>query len=403
MGKYKQITSDFKSNKYTIFILCVGMMPLWMNGYCVYILILLLPILFIFKRYNIWSLTIGLFSTIYAGNIFIQNGLSTSEIVFYFLFPILLYQSGQWISQKFRTYNNIIVLLCIMAMCMALPAIIANITDAFSTGEIVNIKRRIIVEGSDSVRSATGYGMMLSIMCGCFGILLIKSDNKFNSKLKFTLVVFSLAALFSNIHLVNRTGIFIAGISLIIAVLTPPAKLKYILYAFLVGACIGIIYFLFAENEELMKIFDSYTTRDSGISNIGSISGRDERWSLGLIQIFTEPFGDPKGLRYEGTYNYAHNLIIDGGIKGGVLCFFLLIAIFIKLWLMLIKIYKSKTLSRFYKYLLLTIGVTLFLQCMTEPIIEGLPQYLFYLMFYMGAITRIHTLPHKTITRNNQV
>lgn len=70
---------------------------------------------------------------------------------------------------------------------------------------------------------------------------------------------------------------------------------------------------------------------------------------------------------------------------------------------MLIKIYKSKTLSRFYKYLLLTIGVTLFLQCMTEPIIEGLPQYLFYLMFYMGAITRIHTLPHKTITRNNQV
>lgn len=402
MKRNTTIIEDFKSNIWIILILCVGMIPVWFNGYCGYILILLFPVLLNFRLYDKWSIIIIAFSFIYTLAQLVQTQLGPALTIIYILFPIILYQSGIYIYKRNHNFKSCIILLCLMAVFMAIPAILTNINDFISSGEIVNMSRRMTYDNTAFFMGATIYGIMLSLICGLFGIILIKTKTVQDTYLKIILFLFSIVALFCTIHLVNRTGIALAMASVFIATVTPPVKLKNIFYTSIILIIFLFLYLYFANNIELINIIDSYINRDQGGGDVSSFGGRDERWMMALNQIFDQPFGNPNGLRFGiSNYNYAHNIILDSGIKGGILCFILMFAIFVKLIMNLFKIWKNKYITRFYKYILLTIGITLFLQCMVEPIIEASYQYLSYLFFYIGLSSQASRIKKKSTHTKN--
>lgn len=385
----KGVFSDFKSHKFIILILCIGMFPIWGNGYCSYVLVLLFPLLFI-SRLNGVSLSIILFSIIYTLRISKSGEVMTlSAYVLNLFFPIILYQTGIYLGKRFRYPGSGIYLLTIMAVCVALPAIIFNIQDIIATGQLVNPMRIVTFGDSEGFRSATGYGLMVSLLCGSIGCLFIPMVKYRPDRiLKFVILIGCIGALITTIHLVNRTGLVLAAISIAVSLALPPHNFKRILYLTLAIIIIaGIFVFYINEFQGYFDVLDAYTERNSGVSSIDSAGGRTERWTEGIKQIFEEPFGNSRGLRWDGGYNYAHNLVLDAGLKGGVIC--LLISLFLVLvflryiWTMR----KANAITGFERDVTIFLGVTLVAQSMVEPVIDALPQYFWYFLFFLGMLT----------------
>ena len=382
-----QLRADYKAHLIFVIILCIGMLPIWGHGYCGYILILLAPIL-LKSKYDNLSVFILAFSFIYSLNlIFGERTVSPSELVFMLFFPIIIYQSGKYISYRFQHIQSSILLLCLMALSLGVPAIIANLEDIVHTGQIINPTRLVVFDSDGAFRSATGYGIMVSLMCGCFGCLFVPAQSK-DKFIKTILALGSTGALITTVHLINRTGIVIALICVLAAFFLSSFTKKRIYFSISICLCLFGLFLYVHEIPEYGNIIDVYMERDSSAdASLSNMGGRDERWLLGVQQIFTQPLGNTNGLWFLNRYNYAHNLIIDGGIKGGLLCFAILIYLFYSFIKLLHSFYKrSYKVSVFEKSTVLCLGIALCSQCMVEPIIEALPQYFWFFIFFLGVL-----------------
>lgn len=388
-----KVAVDFKRHWFVVLTMCIGMLPLWAGGYCLYILVLLFPLAIMNFRAIDWTcMLIIVFSIIYTFvNYMNGHEYTPSSFIFDLLFPFIVYQAGTYIVRRQTQPQSAIVLLTAMAVCLALPAIVANITDAVTTGSIINVSRKILDETGEKSRSATGYGMMLAIVDGSLGVIMLKAVNKIDSRLKLIIILASLCAVFSTIHLVNRTGIVLSIISMAVVVVLPPHSFKKSMYVFcsLIIAVLAALYFL-NETSFIADALESYESRDTGAGSVLTYGGRSELWSAGFSQLFSQPLGNKDGVYLNYSYRYAHNLWIDAGIKGSLPCFFILIAIAIAFFVNLKKIYKQNCLTRFERNVLVLIGVAIFLQLCTEPVIEGVPQFFWYFLFFTSVITSIN-------------
>lgn len=385
----KDVLSDFKSHKFIILILCIGMFPIWGNGYCSYVLALLFPLLFV-SRFNGISLSILIFSIVYTLRISQSGeGMTLSAYILNLFFPIILYQTGIYLGKRFRYPGSGIFLLTIMAVCLALPAIIFNIQDIIATGQLVNPIRIVTFGDSDGFRSATGYGLMVSLLCGSIGCLFIPlSKFRADRILKYIILIGCIGALTTTLHLVNRTGLALAAISIVVSLALPPHNFKRVVNLILATSIVvGIFVVYINDFQGYFDVIDAYAERNTGISSIDSAGGRTERWTEGIIQIFEEPFGNSKGLRWDGGYNYAHNLILDAGLKGGVIS--LLISLFLVLVFLryIWKMRDANVITGFERDVTIFLGVTLVAQSMVEPVIDALPQYFWYFLFFLGLLT----------------
>ncbi len=391
------IISDIKHTWFVCLVLLIGMLPLWADGYCMYVLGILLPILILkVRNYDGMCILIILYSLAYTLSLFNNgNEFSPSTFIFDLFFPFIMYQSGRYIIDRQRNPVSSVLLLVFMAISLALPAIIANIKDTIESGELINISRRILDNVGDTTRNATGYGSMLSIMIGCLGIILVRANNRIDSKIKIILIVFSILAIYSTIHLLNRTGLALALISIITVSVIPPYSLRsniYLILSLVIILAVGAIFF--SDSPFISEAIQLYDERDEGEGSVASYGGRSERWEAGINQLISEPYGNCNGLYFNGHYTHAHNMWLDAGIFGGLISFVLLVIITIISLRKILILYNSPILSPFENRVIILICIAILAQGAVEPVIQGVPQLFFYYIFFISIIINLYKKYH---------
>lgn len=390
--KKSVVLKDFKNCRWVWLILCAGMLPLFLKGYCMYLLILLLPYA---VRSNVatdkpfW--VIAAFSVVYfLTNLLLGKNYPPSSIVFDLIYPSMIYLTGVWVVNKSTSPKSVVVLCSAMAMCLAFPAICNNLIDFVRTGKLINVSRIILMDDGITFRSATGYGMMLAVACGCFGIILEKATDRIDRRLRVLFAIFSVLALFSTVHLLNRTGIVLAAVSVAIVILQPPVSAKRIMWTFVALLAAVAVLALVLGGSGLSNLFDLYVSRNMGTGSFASYGGRSERWALAISQLFDQPFGNPEGLWFHDRYNYAHNMWLDAGINGGIFCLVLLVAFTVGMLVAVVRMMKAAYLTRFEKTLMLLVCVAVLLQAFMEPVIEGLGQLFWFFIFYASVVRKMN-------------
>lgn len=383
------IKNDFKRTWFICSILCIGMMPLLLNEYCHYIMIILLPYVMSRTQVSKNCILVMLFSVCYFLMKFF-NGYeySLSEAIFDLFYPFIMYQAGTLIIRKQSNPTPGVIIIVALAIFHAGPAIYYCIMDVIKTGELINRSRYILSDTGEITRSATGYGMMLALMNGSIGLGLVEAQNIIDKRIKIVILIISIGSLFSVIHLVNRTGIILSALSLLIAALLPPISIKKLRYVFLIlMISIGALVYWGGESVFFSDVQEMYDDRNSDFVTYGS---RKELWTAGIQQLFLQPLGNSKGVSVKGYYHYAHNLWLDVGIKGSIFSIFILIILTIILMKNLLLVYKKQYLNNFKKAILVIMCATCLLQSFVEPVIEGDPRLFWFLIFYMSIITNLN-------------
>lgn len=385
----KSLFNDLKRYSFTYVILCVSMMPLIGDGYSMYILICLLPI--VLKQTFSNSSFLVLFYSLFYTISFVLRGeeLATSKMVFYSIFPIIAFSCGQLLGMRLSLSKAIIFVIASLVFCLAAPGIYYGILDVFNSGQLVKISRDVeYAEGSTI--SATGYGLMFSLAIAGIGLINFPAEDKFDKRIKLFLIALSLLAIFCTIHILNRTGIVLAIIAIFTSVFTPPHNKKRFVYTLAVGIIILIIVFYCLADTPLMDdAVQGYLSREENEANsVSTGGGRYARWGNALIQILMYPLGC-LGVLVDGEYTYAHNLWLDAGLRGGIIPFILLIIIGFNIIKSTLFIIKHGRLDYFKKAYLGILCAVMFAQAMTEPVIESVYQFFLFMIFYYGCVTAL--------------
>lgn len=387
------ILQDFKANRLVWLILIVGMLPLWAGGYCMYVLIVLLPIVLLhYTKIDGTCLLIISFSILYTYFQY-SNGhaYTPSALIFGLVFPFIVYQVGAYLIERQISPKSAMLLLCLMAFALAIPAIMDSVNDAIKTGELINVTRGIINETGEVGRSATGYGMMVAILAGCLGIILLKPGNKLDSRLKVVIAIASVSAIFSTIHLVNRTGLVLAAVSIICAVFLPPYSYRKNVYTFVSLIVVaGVAIYFLGDSAFYLDAVNQYEARDTGGGSVDSAGGRTDRWAAAINQLFDEPWGNEKGVRFNGKFANAHNMWLDAGVVAGIVPMILLILIGIIYIRAIFRMYRFRYFNQFERNTLVLMGVAMFLQLNTEPVIQGVFQLFLYFIFYLSILNNLN-------------
>lgn len=178
-----------------------------------------------------------------------------------------------------------------------------------------------------------------------------------------------LLSLFSVAHLINRTGIALAIISVFVAIsYISKNQGKLSLFLLILGILIIyyiIDYFALIPNDVVSAYLDRQSDLDTSMGRDG---GRLYRWGYALERVLSKPFG------WETSeFSYVHNLWLDVDRLSGIFPFiFLVCATFIE---------SNKTL-KLYKVRNNTLACTLLALCVIcfttnfiEPILEGMPLF----------------------------
>ena len=81
---------------------------------------------------------------------------------------------------------------------------------------------------------------------------------------------------------------------------------------------------------------------------------------------------------------------LDTGVYAGITPMLLLIWITVIYIRSIIKMYRVEYLNKFEKNTLILIGVALFLQLNTEPVLQGLFQFFLYFIFYLSILNNLN-------------
>lgn len=395
MNKVSLVKNDFRKSWLVILILCVGITPDIFNGYAPYLLFLLFPLGFKTQYWDGKTMTAFLFGLVYISTMVLSGfEMSVSWILYSAIYPILLLQTGRFLGDRLKDFRSSIFLIVLITLCIAFPAIFDCIQDTIDTGQLINVKRSLFDNG-EKVRGATGYGMMLSLSAGLIGLILIPTTNIFDKRIKSVCLILALLAIFSTVHLLNRTGLALSLISIVIVSIKQKPSAKQFLYVIFILVILAILYyFYFADSVYLSEAIIEYANRDSGIGSVSSLSGRDIRYLTAIETIFEHPFVSSDGIDLRGNKTFAHNLWLDGGLRGGILSMVLLIIISCQFVKIIFQSYKSGRYSNFESLLLLLLGCIMIAQDMVEPVLEGLPQLFWFMLFISGILSSVYLKQH---------
>lgn len=108
----------------------------------------------------------------------------------------------------------------------------------------------------------------------------------------------------------------------------------------------------------------------------------------GIEHVFKHPLG-VEPFVVSGQGNFAHNLWIDTGIRGGILSMLCLIVIAIKIIRLSVQIVRCKLFTVFERKVFTMLSVGFMMQLMVEPILQGSPQYFALFIFYWSVLTAL--------------
>ncbi len=382
----KERFSTFLYNEWYILLIIL----LLFLGFNLYLGLLLIPIVFLKIRITnhtdilFWGIVA--FSVLYSvlTTIYGLNAESKSDTLFFAFYPPVFYILGRYLTEKWE--NNILFIFFILIFGFSFSALSEILIDIKTNG-FLSISRGLDLNFGKDL-GATGYGIKLSIGVAATGLFLSPANNAKEKTYKFLLIIISILSIIGTIHLINRSGLVIAFISIVFLLVKniktiSRAKL-FILFAILIAF---IIIYLMPLLESL-DIIDSYVGReDLEGYETSSAGGRTERWIEGINVLLSNPFGG--GFFKDGVRFYAHNLWIDTGEMVGIIPTLLLIiitVIFLKQNYKLIL--RNQNESNLIKSILLTLNIGFFLTCMVEPIIEANFTFLCG-YFFLWGITSI--------------
>lgn len=265
-----------------------------------------------------------------------------------------------------------------------LPLFRATFIDIALVG-FVNETRQLLsnLSGNNGSLAATLYGLMSSIGIGCISVLFLKKQSFF---CKASYLLLCVLSLLSAVHLVNRTGLVILVVSILVSFIASTkmniSKLIPTFFAVLVLAV-----FLFNSGIISPEIVEAYSARENDSSyDASSAGGRTELWLAGLERLFVHPLGWI-------AEQYHHNLWLDLAKVGGWFAFvpFCYVTLqFIKSWINVIRFNTSSV-----GVIIVTVSFASLLNASVEPTIEGSMLFFCLLMMFWGMTKRISLETYK--------
>ena len=354
-----------------------------------YATILLFPILLYKGRIGLYIDNLFIFICFYSFLYALFSSLNGfydeahGNIIFQSCYPPLFYLLGRWLVKKRTQYIYMVFLL--MTVLVAVPVIIDVIRD-INENQFINPLRQILDKNGTMNSSATLLGIKVSLSIACVGLLLSPVLDKRESAYKYVFILFSLLSLMCVIHLINRTGIILASISLFAIMLFNMRRIPVFSVICSIVLLIGIFLFLQSKIDFGNKVEQSYENRDEGESTVSSAGGRTWRWKAGVEDLYLYPLGYSND---ETRTTYAHNYWLDTSATAGVLPFIFLILLtilYLKRNYFLVKRMRQGLL----RSLVIVCNVGFFLTCFVEPAMEGFMLYIFLFFFFIGITSQMY-------------
>jgi hypothetical protein len=349
-----------------------------------YLGLLLVPI--IIKKTNIFNnidssfIWLFFFSVTYVFSLYANDLFGDAEgyILFYLIYPCVFYVIGKYLMTKW--YNQKYLIFFSIILAFALPSIIIVFFDIINNGYI-NSERQIENDKGEFL-SATLHGVKFSLGISCIGLIFSPTKNIIEKKYRFIFIFFGFICLICNIHFLNRTGLVIMGIAILIVLVLRDLYFgfkKNLIVLFLISVVLIGSYSSLSNS----KILEGFNDRqeEQKYESIGG--GRGSRWSQGIDFILQNPLGG--GDYIYGYRYYAHNFWLDVGEMGGIIPLIPLVFFnLLNLRKLVIVVQRLSHKSFFLSALLVVINLGFMLTFFVEPIFEGNSQYVFAYFMFMG-------------------
>lgn len=334
------------------------------------------------KYWNSLTTLLLLFSIMYSAVMWINGNVgSLFNQVVYLISPVIFFRLGYLFMDIFKSDRSREYFFLLVAIFFLAPIIYQTLVDIKLVG-IVNPTRHLLSELSNTgMMSATLYGLMSSVGIGGVATLFVKCSNL---KIKIGYLIIATLSLLIVVHLVNRTGIVLLLVCLIISfILSTKMKISKIVPVALIFVLLLVMMFgLDVVNNEVINAYE-YRALNSESSE--SAGGRTELWINSLGYMFMYPFG-------WGTEHYSHNLWLDIARVSGLFAFVP--------FLCLTLVYVNKLLSlakkvdKSYIIIVITMNTSMILASSVEPVIDASILYFSILMMMWGIVSKLHFEVH---------
>jgi len=359
-----------------------------------YLGILLIPLLF-YKTKVLFLIDknfflIALFTISYTAisSIYGYNSNALGNIFFYSIYPLLFYLTGRYFIARWPI--KIYFLLFLTLSSFALPIIIPTIKDIAINGFLsgtTNSGQELKI----NAMSTTGRAAKVSLAVAVFSVILAPKANPKERWYKLLFIIMGILGLVTVLHIVNRTGIVIFLVALLLVVLSNLMKLKFKnIFVMLIPLTIIVTIFIFPFIEKSGTI-EAYMKREQNVEfGANTAGGRTELWLKGINVLYTHPMGGG-GVIYGSKRDYAHNLWLDIGGVAGVIPFFTFLALtFINTRKSFVLIKSQFYFSPFLCSLIIAINCGFLLTGFVEPIIEANFWYFCGLFCFWGMTSMLY-------------
>ena len=343
----------------------------------IYLLVLLsiCSVVFLpFKRFwDAIAIALLVFSFFYTTMVVLKGEIKSGFVALsYLITPVSLYRLGLFLMDEFKDEKSRLRLIFCMVSAYLLNVFVLTLVDLSIVG-IVNEDRTLLgYSTSDDALAATLYGLMTSVGIGCLGAAFAKRMKILPRLLYSILVLMSLLVV---VHLINRTGLVIAIVCLLVTLLyRENFKIHRIILVFCILALLA--FGLFASGAIDYEVLEAYQKREVDASmGIATAGGRTQLWLDALSDMFMNPLGWEQRV-------YAHNMWLDIAKVAG---WFAIIPFLVATYFYLKKLWKLMR-ARFSNIalLLISLNVSMLLAASVEPVLEGSMLFFGLLMCMWG-------------------
>ena len=238
-------------------------------------------------------------------------------------------------------------------------------------------------------RAATLQGILFTLICSLLFYALFICRKKYY---KYLIILGTIISIYCTLQTASRTLLVISIICFIFNFLLyvylnkdkRSKVIKMVIYI-LLFLCIIVIFYKF-NILNIKSIYKESPLYERMKYDVGTVSlGEDPRLKMSkavFIIMFKYPFGGNKITEI----SYAHNLWLDSAKTVGIIPFFLLMTYTLFTIITMFKLLNHKYVQSEYKYILFSIYVSLMINFMVEPILEGMPN-IFIIMCIINGIT----------------
>lgn len=349
----------------------------------VYLLVLFCLLVFVFcqfiKHFDRTSLWLILFSISYSSIVVVSKQTNSYfDCIGYLIAPISFYCFGKYMGENNKTEEHLLILLFLVILIYPLNLYIGGIRDIIDFG-IVNPNRSLYLLGRGDDASATLYGLNLTLgFVGFTTFFAIKRSLK--SILAWFFLSIAILSVIINLHLLNRTGLVVALICVLI-VTAFLSKNNWWRFVAIISILALVVYLLFKEGIISDEIIEGYERRNQDVEKLKTGNDRTNRWIMALKYMFMYPLGWSQNLM---AYNkYVHNLWLDIARVAGIIpftCFFVATLRSLKYPIKMFGWKPNATTAT-----LIGLNVCFIFSSIAEPVMEGFPIHMYLFCFIWGV------------------